>query len=138
MQQRSPTGSGRRWTRSLAGQIAILAAVPTAAVLLAVAVLTLFLNQHSRLDTLLQAETDRALALADPIERTLTGTLRTNLRSTSTTPPNLFLHRTTGARLVQQLDEALQAPAAATLQQARAPLAPSPSPMSSRPPAANP
>lgn len=120
MQQRSPTGSGRRWTRSLAGQIAILAAVPTAAVLLAVAVLTLFLNQHSRLDTLLQAETDRALALADPIERALTDSLRTNLRSTSTTPPNLFLHRTTGARLAQQLDEALQAPAAETLQQARA------------------
>ena len=120
MQQRSPTGSGRRWTRSLAGQIAILAAVPTAAVLLAVAVLTLFLNQHSRLDTLLQAETDRALALADPIERALTDTLRANLRSTSTTPPNLFLHRTTGARLTQQLEDALQAPAAETLQQARA------------------
>lgn len=119
MQQRSPTGSGRRWTRSLAGQIAILAAVPTAAVLLAVAVLTLFLNQHSRLDTLLQAEADRALALADPIERALTDTLRTNLRSTSTTPPNLFLHRSTGARLAQQVDEALQASATETLQQAR-------------------
>ena len=120
MQQRSPTGSGRRWTRSLAGQIAILAAVPTAAVLLAVAVLTLFLNQHSRLETLLQAEADRALALATPIERALTDTLRTNLRSASTIPPNLFLHRTTGARLAQQLDEALQAPATVTLRQARA------------------
>ncbi|MDE2902865.1 MAG: sensor histidine kinase [Chloroflexota bacterium] len=120
MQQRSPTGSNRRWTRSLAGQIAILAAVPTAAVLLAVAVLTLFLNQHSRLETLLQAEADRALALATPIERALTDTLRTNLRFTSTTPPNLFLHRTTGARLAQQLDEALRPPATETLQQARA------------------
>ncbi len=120
MQQRSPTRSGRRWTRSLAGQIAILAAVPTAAVLLAVAVLTLFLNQHSRLDTLLQAEADRAVALATPIERALADSLRTNLRSTSTVPPNLFLHRTTGARLTQQLDESLQAPATDTLQQARA------------------
>ncbi len=119
MQQRSPTGSGRRWTRSLAGQIAILAAVPTAAVLLAVAVLTLFLNQHSRLDTLLQAETDRALSLATPIERALTDTLRTNLRSTSPTPPNLFLHRTTDASSTQTLDEALRAPATAIIQQAR-------------------
>ena len=119
MHQPSPTRSGRRWTRSLAGQIAILAAVPTAAVLLAVAVLTLFLNQHSRLETLLQAETDRALALADPIERALTDTLRANLRSTSPTPPNLFLHRTTDASPTQQLDEALRAPATATIQQAR-------------------
>ncbi len=119
MHQPSPTRSGRRWTRSLAGQIAILAAVPTAAVLLAVAVLTLFLNQHSRLETLLQAETDRALALAAPIERALTDTLRTNLRSTFSTPPNLFLHRTTDASPTQQLDEALRAPATATIQQAR-------------------
>ncbi len=120
MRDRSPTTTKRSWTRSLAGQIAILAAVPTAAVLLAVAVLTLFLNQHSRLETLLQAEADRALALATPIERALTDTLRTNLRSTITSPPNLFLHRTTNARPTQQLDEALQAPATATLQQARA------------------
>ena len=120
MQQRSPTRSGRRWTRSLAGQIAILATVPTAAVLLAVAVLTLFLNQHSRLDTLLQAEADRALALATPIERALTDSLRANLRSTSPTPPNLFLHRTTDASPTQQLDEALRAAATETLQQARA------------------
>ena len=119
MHQPSPTGSGRRWTRSLAGQIAILAAVPTAAVLLAVAVLTLFLNQHSRLETLLQAETDRALALATPIERALSDTLRANLRSTAPTPPNLFLHRTTDASPTQQLDEALRAPATATIQQAR-------------------
>ncbi len=119
MHQPSPTRSGRRWTRSLAGQIAILAAVPTAAVLLAVAVLTLFLNQHSRLETLLQAETDRALALADPIDRALTDTLRANLRSASPTPPNLFLHRSTDASPTQQLDEALRAPATATIQQAR-------------------
>ncbi len=123
MQQRSPTRPRRRWTRSLAGQIAILAAVPTAAVLLAVAVLTLFLNQHSRLETLLQAETDRALALAAPIERALTDTLRTNLRSTSPTPPNLFLHRSTDASPTQQIDEALRAPATATIQQARSTVA---------------
>lgn len=120
MQDRSPTRSSRSWTRSLAGQIAILAAVPTAAVLLAVAVLTLFLNQHSRLETLLQAEADRARALATPIERALTDTLRANIRSTSPTPSNLFLQRTTGASLTQQLDEVLRAPAATALQQARA------------------
>lgn len=94
--------------------------MPTAAVLLAVAVLTLFLNQHSRLETLLQAEADRALALADPIERALTDTLRANLRSSSPAPPNLFLHRTTEAGITQQLDEALRAPATETIQQARA------------------
>ena len=125
MQHRSPTTSGRPWTRSLAGQIAILATVPTAAVLLAVAVLTLFLNQHSRLETLLQAEADRAQALAAPIERAVADAFRTNLRSTSSSASNLFLHRATAPRAAgdlptQPFDSALRAPAAATLQRARA------------------
>ena len=124
MQDRSPTSSSRSWTRSLAGQIAILAAVPTAAVLLAVAVLTLFLNQHSRLETLLQAEADRAVALADPIERALADAVRTNLRSTSSASRNLVLQRaavprTSGVLSAEQFDQDLQASAAASLQRAR-------------------
>ena len=124
MQQRSPTGSGRRWTRSLAGQIAILAAVPTAAVLLAVAVLTLFLNQHSRLETLLQAEADRAHALADPIERALANTLRTNLRTASAATQDLVVHRAaipraTGSLPAEQFSQGLHTPAAKSLQRAR-------------------
>ena len=124
MQDRSPTPSSRSWTRSLAGQIAILAAVPTATVLLAVAVLTLFLNQHSRLDTLLQAEADRALALANPIERALADSLRTNLRTTSAAASNLFAHRATAPRAAgdlptQRFDPNLRALASATLERAR-------------------
>lgn len=126
MQQRTPPGSGRRWTRSLAGQIAILAAVPTAAVLLAVAVLTLFLNQHSRLDTLLQAEADRAHALAEPIERAIADTLRANLRTASTATRDLVLHRAavpraSGSLPAQQFSQDLRAQAAETLQRAREP-----------------
>ena len=124
MQHRSPTASGRPWTRSLAGQIAILATVPTAAVLLAVAVLTLFLNQHSRLETLLQAEADRAHALAEPIERAIADTLRANLRTTSAAASNLFAHRATAPRAggdlpTQQFDPNLRALASATLERAR-------------------
>lgn len=124
MQDRSPTRSSRSWTRSLAGQIAILAAVPTAAVLLAVAVLTLFLNQHSRLETLLQAEADRAHALADPIERALANTLRTNLRTASAATQDLVVHRAaipraTGSLPAEQFSQGLQTPAAESLQRAR-------------------
>ena len=124
MQHRSPPASGRPWTRSLAGQIAILATVPTAAVLLAVAVLTLFLNQHSRLETLLQAEADRAHALSEPIERAIADTLRTNLRTTSAAASNLFAHRATAPRAggdlpTQQFDPNLRALASATLERAR-------------------
>ena len=125
MHHRSPTASGRPWTRSLAGQIAILATVPTAAVLLAVAVLTLFLNQHSRLDTLLQAEADRAQTLAEPIEHALANALRANLRTTSAAASNLFAHRATAPRAAgdlptQRFDPALRALASATLERARA------------------
>ena len=125
MQDRSPTPSSRSWTRSLAGQIAILAAVPTAAVLLAVAVLTLFLNQHSRLDTLLQAEADRAHALAEPIERAIADALRTNLRTTSAAASNLFAHRATAPRAagsfpIQRFDPNLRALASETLERASA------------------
>ena len=125
MQDRSPTPSSRSWTRSLAGQIAILAAVPTATVLLAVAVLTLFLNQHSRLDTLLQAEADRAHALSEPIERAIADALRTNLRTTSAAASNLFAHRATAPRAAsdlptQQFDPNLRALASATLERASA------------------
>ncbi len=124
MQHRSPTASGRPWTRSLAGQIAILATVPTAAVLLAVAVLTLFLNQHSRLETLLQAEADRAHALSEPIERAVADALRANLRTAATGGPNLFVHRATAPRAAgdlptQQFDPHLRALASATLERAR-------------------
>ena len=124
MQHRSSTPSSRPWTRSLAGQIAILAAVPTAAVLLAVAVLALFLNQHSRLETLLQAEADRALALADPIERALADSLRGSLRTASIAPRDLVVHRTAvpragGGLPARQFDESLRTAAAATLQRAR-------------------
>ena len=53
----------QRRLSSLASQITVLlAAVPTAVVLLAVAGLTLFLNQHTRLETFLQ--TDQALTEA--------------------------------------------------------------------------
>ena len=124
MQHRSPPTSSRPWTRSLAGQIAILASVPTAAVLLAVAILALFLNQHSRLETLLQAEADRATALAGPIERALADTLSANLRTTSAANQDLVIQRTTVPRAAgdlptQVFDEALRAPASATLDRAR-------------------
>ncbi len=59
----------RRRFRTLASQITVLAGVPTAVVLLAVAGLSLFLNQHSRLDTLLQTDAALAAALAAPAAR---------------------------------------------------------------------
>ena len=52
--------------RSLASQITVLAAVPSAAVILAVAGLTLFLNQHTRLETFLQTDASLAGSIAAP------------------------------------------------------------------------
>ncbi len=56
-------------------QITVLAAVPTAVVLLAVAGLTLFLNQHTRLETFLQTDQALAEALAEGTRRALTEAL---------------------------------------------------------------
>ncbi len=52
--------------RSLASQITVLAAVPSAAVVLAVAGLALFLNQHTRLETFLQTDATLAGSIAAP------------------------------------------------------------------------
>ena len=57
--------------RTLASQITVLAAVPTAAVLLAVAGLILFLNQHTRLEALLRGDAALAEALAGSVVQVL-------------------------------------------------------------------
>ncbi len=65
----------QRRLSSLASQITVLAAVPTAVVLLAVAGLTLFLNQHTRLETFLQTDQALAEALAGDTRRALSAAL---------------------------------------------------------------